>query len=112
MHAFLLYLLDVLIKLFPIFELLVYFYLYILVFDFRLYVLCVICLIGGVPRMGPRVPFALLPLGIYLSNKVFKTKKQKKQKKLTSLKLTQCTAIQPSFSFVVPHIIQQHEATC
>ena len=24
--------------------------------------------------MGPRVPFALLPLGIYLSNKVFKTK--------------------------------------
>ena len=23
--------------------------------------------------MGPRVPFALLPLGIYLSNKVFKT---------------------------------------
>ena len=41
-------------------------------FHFRLYVLCVICLIGGVPRMGPRVPFALLPLGIYLSNKVFK----------------------------------------
>ena len=72
MHAFLLYLLDVLIKLFPIFELLVYFYLYILVFHFRLYVLCVVCLIGGVPRMGPRVPFALLPLGIYLSNKVFK----------------------------------------
>ena len=29
MHAFLLYLLDVLINLFPIFELLVYFYLYI-----------------------------------------------------------------------------------
>ena len=24
--------------------------------------------------MGPRVPFALLPLGIYLSNKVFKKK--------------------------------------
>ena len=41
-------------------------------FHFRLYVLCVICLIGEVPRMGPRVPFALLPLGIYLSNKVFK----------------------------------------
>ena len=24
--------------------------------------------------MGPRVPFALLPLGIYLSNKVFEDK--------------------------------------
>ena len=35
-------------------------------FHFCLYVLCVICLIGGVPRMGPRVPFALLPLGIYI----------------------------------------------
>ena len=31
----------------------------------RLYVLYVECLIGGVPRMGSRVPFALLPFGIY-----------------------------------------------
>ena len=30
----------------------------------------VVSLIGGVPRMGPRVPFALLPFG--QSNKVFK----------------------------------------
>ena len=29
-----------------------------------LYVLNFVCLIGGVPRMGLRVPFALLPLGI------------------------------------------------
>ena len=38
----------------------------------RLYVLYVKSLIGGVPRMGSRVPFALLPFGvyIYLSNKV------------------------------------------
>ena len=38
----------------------------------RLYVLYVKSLIGGVPCMGSRVPFALLPFGIYiyLSNKV------------------------------------------
>ena len=36
----------------------------------RLYDLYVESLIGGVPRMGSRVPFALLPFGIYLSNKV------------------------------------------
>ena len=38
----------------------------------RLYVLYVKSLIGGVPRMGSRVPFALLPFDIYiyLSNKV------------------------------------------
>ena len=31
-----------------------------------LYVLYIECLIGGVPRMGPRVPFALLPLDIFI----------------------------------------------
>ena len=33
---------------------------------FCFYVLYVECLIGGVPRMGPQVPFALLPLGIFI----------------------------------------------
>ena len=39
---------------------------------FTLHVLYVKSLIGGVPLMGSRVPFALLPFGIYiyLSNKV------------------------------------------
>ena len=32
---------------------------------FILHVLSVVSLIGGVPRMGPRVPFALLPFGHY-----------------------------------------------
>ena len=32
----------------------------------RLYVLYVKSLIGGVPRMGSRVPFALLPFGIHI----------------------------------------------
>ena len=36
---------------------------------FCLYVQYVECLIGGVPRMGPRVPFALLPLGIFIPTK-------------------------------------------
>jgi hypothetical protein len=29
------------------------------------YMYCLLYLIGGVPRMGPRVPFALLPFGHY-----------------------------------------------
>jgi hypothetical protein len=32
---------------------------------FILHVLSVVSLIGGVPRMGPRVPFALLPFCHY-----------------------------------------------
>ena len=34
-----------------------------------LYVPYVVLLTGGVPRMGPRVPFALLPLDIFILNK-------------------------------------------
>ena len=45
---------------------------------FILHVLSVVSLIGGVPRMGPRVPFALLPFGHY----PIKYLKQNKTKQL------------------------------
>ena len=43
---------------------------------FILHVLSVVSLIGGVPRMGPRVPFALLPFGHYPIKYLKQNKKQ------------------------------------